>query len=323
MTLITKRAEAEEIIKNAASNHVSLAIFCTASHWNTEAILIAADNFAKKHNIKQIPVVIAMTFTYQYMPQASRVTRSNNPQVGFISIMEHIKALCEREDSPYHNVTVLTHLDHADPIKDKWGLTEGLPYLTSVMFDAQKYPYKDNIKMTREYIKEHGHEVLVEGIMDVLSVSGGSIAKSSDNYVEKATEYIKSTHVDFLVADLGTEQQSTTVGVAKYLKQRARNLTDRLGKPMLVLHGTSCLNDDQINGLPDDGIIRVNMWTRIAREAGQYAAERLIERIDGIREGNFEDAESKQYLYDNIDKAAEIMEKTMGLLGYANLVKET
>ena len=171
--------------------------------------------------------------------------------------------------------------------------------------------------MTKEYVKNYGKKVLVEGIMEELSVEGHSSGKGDDAYVEKAVRYISETGIDFLVADLGTEQQSSSVGRCIYRKDRARELTKSLGKPMLVLHGTSCLVNEQMASLADDGIIRVNMWTRIAREAGQYAASKLMERMDEINKGNFEAAESRQYLYDSIERAAEIMEDTMGILGYA------
>jgi len=74
-----------------------------------------------------------------------------------------------------------------------------------------------------------------------------------------------------------------------------------------------------MSSLAEDGVVRVNMWTRIAREAGQYAAEKLTERIDKVRDGDFESAESRQYIYDSIEKAADIMEEVLGLLGYKNL----
>jgi fructose/tagatose bisphosphate aldolase len=125
--------------------------------------------------------------------------------------------------------------------------------------------------------------------------------------------------VDFLVADLGTEQQSSSMGKCEYLSDRARELTMNLGKAMLVLHGTSCLSNDQIASLPKDGIVRVNMWTRIARESGQYAAQKLVERMDQIMNGDFESSESRQYIFDSIEKAADIMEETLELLGYINL----
>ena len=57
--------------------------------------------------------------------------------------MAHLKELCGRPDSPYASVRALPHLDHAHPERDEWALTEGLEYLSSVMFDAQEYP--DNI----------------------------------------------------------------------------------------------------------------------------------------------------------------------------------
>ncbi|MGE5605420.1 MAG: class II fructose-bisphosphate aldolase [Bacteroidota bacterium] len=319
MPVITIKEQALEVINHTRDKCVSLGVFCTASHWNTEAILMAASNFAKKHRIQRIPVAVAMTFNYPHMSQACRVTRCGRPELGFIAIMEYLKVLCDGDDSPYSNVIVLPHLDHADPVKDKWALTEGLPYLASVMFDAQTYSFEENIKLTKEYVKQYGREVLVEGIMDHLSVNGNSGSAGDDNYVEKALEYVESTKVDYLVADLGTEQQSRTVGESVYLKARARNLTTNLGRGMLVLHGTSCLNEAQMRGLADDGIVRVNMWTRIVREAGQYATDKMLNRIRNIYTGDFEAAESRQYLYDSIEKAADIMEGILDSLGYKNL----
>lgn len=155
--------------------------------------------------------------------------------------------------------------------------------------------------------------------MDEISVEGCAQGKGSEGYIEKAIEYTSQTGIDFLVADLGTEQQSSNVGKCIYLGDRARELTKNLGKSMLVLHGTSCLNNEQMTSLSQDGVIRVNMWTRIAREAGQYAALKLTKRIEDIFYGSFEAVESRQYLYESIEKAADIMEETLSILGYGNL----
>lgn len=77
-------------------------MFCTGSHWNTEAILIAADRFVKKHNIKNIPISLVMTFNYSHMPQAKRITKTEDAVIGSLSNMAHLKVLCEAEDSPYY-----------------------------------------------------------------------------------------------------------------------------------------------------------------------------------------------------------------------------
>ncbi len=319
MPLITRRAEALELTELFRQRGASMAIFCTAAHWNTEAILLAAQQFAEKHHLEQVPLAVAMTFTYPHMPQAQRITYSRHERAGFLSNMAHLRALCDGPDAPYRRVTVLPHLDHGHPERDRWALTEGLPHLATVMFDAQKYPLEQNTAMTREYVQAYGDQVMVEGIIEELSVAGRAQAVQRDEYIEKAVSFIETTGVDLLVADLGTEQQSDRVGGVRYLKERAEALTASLGQAMLVLHGTSSLTVPQMQGLAGDGVIRVNMWTRIVREAGQYAAGQLIARQDAIAAGDFEAAESRQYLDDSIEKAAAIMLEVLEVLGYARL----
>jgi fructose/tagatose bisphosphate aldolase len=321
MAIITERQQALKTIDRIRSKGASLAIFCTASHWNAEAILLAAKSYAEKKGIRNIPLAIAMTFHYPHMPQAERVTRSRDAKAGFLSVMQHVRVLCGDPDSPYAGVEVLPHLDHADPIRDRWALTEGLPWLASVMFDAQGYSEAEGLQMTRDYVGRYGKDVLVEGIMEQLAVSGGPRAIQHDDYAEQAKAYVDRTGIDFLVADLGTEQQSTTAGHSVYLADRARLLTARLGRPMLVLHGTSSVSEPQMRTLAADGVVRVNMWTRIARESGQYAARRLIDRGGPIEKGDFEATESRQYLDDSVDRAADIMERILDVLGYADLAE--
>jgi fructose/tagatose bisphosphate aldolase len=41
---------------------------------------------------------------------------------------------------------------------------------------------------------------------------------------------------------------------------------------MLVLHGTSCLGERGLADLKEDGIIKVNVWTRIERTGAQAVA---------------------------------------------------
>jgi fructose/tagatose bisphosphate aldolase len=163
---------------------------------------------------------------------------------------------------------------------------------------------------------------MIEGIMDQLNVSVTKKKQTSlyDNYPEKALDYIKKTGIDFLVADLGTEQQATDIGKSIYLKKRARDIAQLVGDKILVLHGTSCLSGNEIKTLPEDGILRVNMWTRIARESGLYAIDQLHKRDEEIRRNNFNAIESHQYLMDSTLRAARIMEEIMILLGYDHLM---
>lgn len=319
MSIITERNASLKVFEKAAERGTSIGIFCTASYWNTEAILMAAQRISEKYQIEQVPVVVATTFTYPHMPQCERFLHCGDAKAGILSHFGYLNAVAGSKYSPYKNVAVLPHLDHANPVRDRWALTCALDYFSSVMFDAQLYPFEENMALTEEYVKNYGKDVLVEGILESLNVSDGAVSTHIDNYCENAVKYVKNTGVDFAVADLGTEQQSTSIGKAKYDKERARELTAALGRKMLVLHGTSCLANEQTRGLASDGVVRVNMWTRIAREAGQYAAEKLAQRMDKIQAGDFNSTESMAYIRDNTEKAADIMEEMMELFGYANL----
>ncbi len=319
MAIITGRRAAQSVIDHVREKGVSMAIFCTASHWNTEAILLAAQKFGDKYGIESVPVAVAMTCNYPHMPQAQRVTHCHDAKAGFLSILSHLDVLAGRSDSPYARVEVLPHLDHADPERDYWALTAGSPYLASAMFDAQRYPAEENRQMTADYVRRFGSDLLVEGIMEELTVAGKHAKETTTegSYPERAERFVRDTKIDFLVADLGTEQQSAAVN-AKYLKERARALTRILKKEMLVLHGTSSLADSEFSGLAADGVVRVNMWTRIARESGQYAAGKLIDRSEAIRGNDFEAAESCRYLMDSIDKASDLMLAILESLNYRN-----
>ena len=82
MALVTDKKESLKIFEKVAADNMSVGIFCTASHWNTEAILIAAQRIAEKYGYDNVPVVVASTFTYQHVPQAKRFLYCQDPVAG-------------------------------------------------------------------------------------------------------------------------------------------------------------------------------------------------------------------------------------------------
>ena len=85
---------------------MSVAIFCTAGHWNTEAILLAAERLSEKHNLENVPVVVATTGTYRHMPQLKRFAYAAEPRSGFMAYMGVLKALAEGKYAPYRDIQV-------------------------------------------------------------------------------------------------------------------------------------------------------------------------------------------------------------------------
>ena len=323
MPVIHGRNAALKVLEKAQEREVPVPIFGTGSFWNIEAILIAAKAVKEKYQIAEIPVTISMTYTYPCMPQAKRITACSVAELGFRSIMTQIRTLIDSPESPYRDITVLPHLDHADPERDHWALTYGTEYLASAMFDAQRFTAEENQRLTAEYVKAYGKDILIEGIMDELPVEAmhaKEVQKISDeDYPERAAEYVKNTGIDFLVADLGTEQQAGGTSNCHYLGGRARAITGAVGKPMLTMHGGSSLPPEQLAQLGSDGIMRFNVWTKIARDAGRYAAFELFKRAEAISAGDFNSIESEAFMRDNVANAAESMIKIFEHLGYSKL----
>lgn len=82
---------------------------------------------------------------------------------------------------------------------------------------------------------------------------------------ETAQHFFSDTGVDIVVANLGTEHRADAAE-RKYHGKLARRIKELIG-PMLCLHGTSSVPPEEIKGLFDDGVIKVNIWTSLERDS--------------------------------------------------------
>lgn len=322
MSIVTNRKEVEKIYDKLRDKEIVMPTFCTGSFWNTEAIVLAAQRFAEKYGIAKVPVSLSITYCLENSPQSKRMLYCGIPQTGLRAHMRFLDVLCNDSFSPYKNVIVMPHLDHADPERDHWALTEGRENFATIMFDAQRFPLEKNIELTSAYVKKFGSDVMIEGIVDRLKTHGEKVTNehATDwDYAKNVKDYMDKTKVDFVVVDLGTEQQASSGEKAKYLSERARTLNKSLDRASLVVHGGSSLAEEILPVLASDGIIRANMWTRIVRSAGKYAYEQMRERDKAIVSEDFESIESRMYTRDSVEKASEIMEEIFSLLGFAKL----
>ena len=114
--------------------------------------------------------------------------------------------------------------------------------------------------MTARYVEQVRGKVLVEGCVDEITESQAGI-KNEITTVEQAKRFVDETGVGLIVANLGTEHRATAAE-RHYHSSRAKEITDAVGK-ILVLHGTSCLKDEDLAKLPQDGIIKVNIYMKM------------------------------------------------------------
>jgi len=279
MSLVTDPKEVEEIYDLLREKNVCLPTFCTESPRMTEAILRTFHQVGKEWGIKNPPAVVAFTASYPYITQCADYTYCRNTYIGFKLIMDDIKRFVFK-GGPYSDLRVMVHLDHAQPEADQMILKEGLEDFATVMYDCSTYSMEENIKRTARFVEQTKNKIRVEGAVDEISVTGKTKLKGHITSVEMAERFVKETGAYLIVPNLGTEQQSTKAEV-RYNSQRAKEISGRVGKK-LVLHGTSCLTEQDLVNLAGDGIIRTNIWTSLEKAGAKALAMFTVEELGNI-----------------------------------------
>lgn len=169
-------------------------------------------------------------------------------------------------------VPVALHLDHGYEFEFFiQAIREGF---SSVMIDASKKSFDENVKKTKEIVKiAHGCGVSVEA---ELGHVGQGIHGETDNrkfYTDpdKAAKFVQLTNIDALAVAIGTAH-----GLYKYEPkldlQRLEEISKKVPIP-LVLHGSS--GTPGVEKTPPLGIAKVNIFTDIQIPIVEKAKEIL------------------------------------------------
>lgn len=276
MPLIVEPSAVEEVYAEARERVVSLANICPDDRRSLEATLKATYEFGREIAVEDLPIIISFTGWYPQRPQLRLMTTVRDNLLGFELMMNDV-CVFTSEDSPFHKLRVLTHLDHGHPEGDREILENRLDLLSTVMYDCSSLPFDENIRKTAEYAERVRGKVLVEGAVGEIYESGSGKIKDSLTTPEQAVEFMRKTGCFLIVPNLGTEHRAS-LSERKYHSDLARKITQALG-PVIVLHGTSSLSPDELSRLKEDGVIKVNVWTAIAKAGGQAVARRVIENL--------------------------------------------
>jgi len=181
--------------------------------------------------------------------------------------------------SPYRNLRVLPHLDHAFPWLDMDVLTDFADDFASVMCDASEKPFSENTEITACYVESVQGRVLVEGAVDEIFEDGGG-EKNQPTTPDQAQKFLDATGVDIIVPNVGTEHRATA-GQVNYLSDQARMIRDAVG-PIMCLHGTSSVKPQDLPLIPEDGFVKVNVYTTLAVHGGQAVARNVLANLANI-----------------------------------------
>lgn len=279
MPLVTDYHAVKEVYREAAELGVALPVFCTEDRETLEGILASALEMGREIGVENLPIIPAWTIRYPHRPQATFISASGDPVVGTRLMFSDLEVLAG-EGSPYAKLRILPHLDHGIPWLDADILNGFADRFASIMCDASERPFEENIRITAAYVEQVRGRVVVEGAVDEIFSAGSAHQKNEPTTVAQAERFLRETGVDILVPNVGTEHRSTADQVA-YRSDRAREISRALGK-ILCIHGTSSVKTEDLPKLPEDGFIKVNIYTTLAVRGGQALARHLLDNLGNV-----------------------------------------
>jgi fructose-bisphosphate aldolase class II len=214
MPLVTSK----EMFKKAYEGKYAIGAF----NVNNMEIVQGIINGAKKENA---PVIL----------QASAGARK---YASPIYLKKLVEAAVEESGLP-----VVLHLDHGDSFELCKSCVDG--GFTSVMIDGSKYPFEENVRLTKQVVDyAHSKGIVVEGELGKLAGIEDAVNVSAKDALftdpDQAAEFVERTGVDSLAIAIGTSH-----GAYKF-KGEPRLDFDRLEKVQkllpgfpIVLHGSS------------------------------------------------------------------------------------
>ncbi len=286
MPLVSDYDHVKETFQEAAELGVGLPVFCAEDRETLEAILASALEMGKKVGVDNLPIIPAWTVRYPSRGQMTLITACGDPVLGTRLMFSDLEQFMGAT-SPYRNLRVLPHLDHAFPWLDGDILDGFAGQFASVMCDASEKPFEENMRITAEYVERVKGQVVVEGAVDEIFEAGGEGEKNEPTTPEQAERFLSRTGVDIIVPNVGTEHRATEDEV-KYRGDKARDISSQLGK-ILCLHGTSSVKPDDLPGLPNDGFVKINVYTTLAVHGGQALARKVLAELGNI----FDEAQLK------------------------------
>jgi fructose-bisphosphate aldolase class II len=226
---------------------------------------ILRDAFEKRYGVGAFNIVNDMTI--EAVLAAAAETRS--PVIVQVSLKTvkqmgaRLIALMFEEMARRVSVPAALHLDHCpdrkvieDCIEAGW---------SSVLFDASKLSFEDNLAQTREVVAlAHQHGVAVEGELEAIqgvedgvgSEYGGAVVA-----LDKAVQFIRETGIDSFAPAIGTAH-GLYKGEPRINFDRVSEIVAAEPIP-LVIHGGTGLSDEVFHELIRRGAVKTNISTQL------------------------------------------------------------
>lgn len=189
-------------------------------------------------------------------------------------------------EAAHTDVPVCIHLDHGDSYETVVRAIQA--GMTSVMIDASKLPYEENVAITKKVVETaHIANVSVESELGTIGTTGNSIEGGTEGVIytvpEEAKQFIEDTGIDTFACAIGTAHGIYPKDMKPKLRiDILKNITDQVSVP-LVLHGGSSNKDEEIAEAVKNGICKINISSDI-KVAFYEQARKTLNENPGYRE---------------------------------------
>ncbi len=254
--------------------------------------------------------------------------------------MSYLRAIIDVAVSENPDIPIVMHLDHGDTFEVcKQCVDDGF---TSVMVDASKHPFKENIEITKKVVEyAHGHNVAVEAELGQLGgieedvVGVDDVSKYLTN-PDEAVEFVRASGCDSLAVACGTSHGAYKFKTEPKLAfDVIQGISEKLPGFPLVMHGSSSVLaefKDLINkyggampdamGVPEQAICqaakmaicKVNIDTDL-----RMALTAKIRQVFAESKGEFD---PRKYLGPGRDAIRKMVRRKLHVLGCAGKAAE-
>lgn len=189
-------------------------------------------------------------------------------------------------EAAHTDVPVCIHLDHGDSYETVVRAIQA--GMTSVMIDASKLPYEENVAITKKVVETaHIANVSVESELGTIGTTGNSIEGGTQGVIytvpEEAKQFIEDTGIDTFACAVGTAHGIYPKDMKPKLRiDILKDITDQVSVP-LVLHGGSSNKDEEIAEAVKNGICKINISSDI-KVAFYEQARKTLNENPGYRE---------------------------------------
>lgn len=275
-----------ELVTRAATSRSAVAAFNIITLEHVEAVITGAESL-------EAPVVLqvsenAVTFRHGRLLPLARAA---------VAAAEHAA------------VPVALHLDHVQ--SDNLLRQAADAGFSSVMYDAARLPYADNLAATRAAADwAHSQGLWIEA--ELGEVGGKHGRPPLDAHAPGART--DPAEARAFVADSGVDALAVAVGSAHAMTERTATLDHDLLKRLattldvpLVLHGSSGVRDDELTAAVAGGIAKVNVGTALNVAMTGAIREFLAAHPEAV--------DSRTYLSVGRDAMAEAARRIIRMLG--------